>query len=341
MLPGFRFHPTEQELVGFYLKRRVEGKKIPSDVIPQVELYRFEPWELRDVAGTCEKEWFFFVPRDIKFPNGGRPNRRTKSGYWKATGTDRRVQTERSNCFGLKKTLVYYKGRAPHGIRTDWVMNEYRLGYRDCNSEATKENLQDSVTLCRIYRKGAPLRLDIAMPEMDQSREELAVQEDPEVSTKICAKAEQFSPPPTPESQPPKGLDETSEGDLSTSKLQPQLLRLSSLRSCTLNSQNLNEEIKLQFPTPELISVNRDLQSVRYSSDEATPTSSSCITSCFSAWSMVDEEDEQLHHCDSARSWHDPKDNSLDTRYLQEIELWSFCTDLYDRDQLHFLDMRG
>jgi len=44
--PGFRFHPTDEELVGYYLKRKVEGLEIELEVIPVIDFYKFDPWEL-------------------------------------------------------------------------------------------------------------------------------------------------------------------------------------------------------------------------------------------------------------------------------------------------------
>ncbi|XP_021893601.1 NAC domain-containing protein 71-like [Carica papaya] len=150
--PGFRFHPTDEELIDYYLKRKVQGLEIELEVIPVVDLYKFDPWELPDKSFLPRRdmEWFFFCPRDRKYPNGSRTNRATKSGYWKATGKDRKVECQ-STIAGYRKTLVFYHGRAPLGNRTDYVMHEYRL-YDDDLPQGS-QNVQGAFALCRVVKK--------------------------------------------------------------------------------------------------------------------------------------------------------------------------------------------
>ncbi|XP_027331961.1 NAC domain-containing protein 35 [Abrus precatorius] len=148
VMPGFRFHPTEEELVEFYLRRKVEGKRFNVELITFLDLYRYDPWELPALAAIGEKEWYFYVPRDRKYRNGDRPNRVTTSGYWKATGADRMIRTENFRSIGLKKTLVFYSGKAPKGIRTSWIMNEYRLPQHE-----TERYQKAEISLCRVYKR--------------------------------------------------------------------------------------------------------------------------------------------------------------------------------------------
>lgn len=46
MFPGFRFCPTDEELISYYLRKKLEGHEDCVQVIPEVELCNFEPWDL-------------------------------------------------------------------------------------------------------------------------------------------------------------------------------------------------------------------------------------------------------------------------------------------------------
>ncbi|KAI3519555.1 hypothetical protein L1887_08765 [Cichorium endivia] len=152
--PGFRFHPTDEELVDYYLRKKINSRAIELDVIRDVDLYKIEPWDLQELCrlGTEEQnDWYFFSHKDKKYPTGSRTNRATAAGFWKATGRDKAIYSKQ-DLVGMRKTLVFYKGRAPNGLKSDWIMHEYRLE-TDENATTTQE---EGWVVCRVFKKRLP-----------------------------------------------------------------------------------------------------------------------------------------------------------------------------------------
>ncbi|CAB4270338.1 unnamed protein product [Prunus armeniaca] len=160
--PGFRFHPTEEELLQYYLKKKVSNQSIDLDVIRDVDLNKLEPWDIQEkckIGTTPQNDWYFFSHKDKKYPTGTRTNRATAAGFWKATGRDKVIS---SNCrrIGMRKTLVFYKGRAPHGQKSDWIMHEYRLDDNNTSNCITNVPMivgeaaqEEGWVVCRIFKK--------------------------------------------------------------------------------------------------------------------------------------------------------------------------------------------
>ncbi|EEF31871.1 NAC domain-containing protein, putative [Ricinus communis] len=170
LAPGVRFYPTEEELVSFYLHHKLEGNRndlnqVLDLVIPVLDIYEFSPWELPQYSGiynrTDPEQWFLFIPRQESEVRGGRSKRLTTVGYWKATGSPGYVYSSDNRCIAVKRTMVFYKGRAPKGHKTDWKMNEYKAIQRETSSSTAANanpKLREEFSLCRVYKKSKCLR---------------------------------------------------------------------------------------------------------------------------------------------------------------------------------------
>ncbi|KAJ7971624.1 putative NAC domain-containing protein [Quillaja saponaria] len=167
---GFRFYPTEEELVSFYLHNKLEGKRedlnrVMDSVIPVSDIYVYNPWDLPQIAGEVSygdtEQWFFFSPRQESEAHGGRLNRLTTTGYWKATGSPNQVYSSNNRIIGMKKTMVFYIGRAPNGTKTEWKMNEYKAIKGDASSSSSYSAIPMKSKCIRAFDR-RPLPIDEA-----------------------------------------------------------------------------------------------------------------------------------------------------------------------------------
>ncbi|CAM8987576.1 hypothetical protein QQ045_007787 [Rhodiola kirilowii] len=149
--PGFRFYPSDEELVSHYLAPKVFDTSFRCLAIGEADLNKCEPWDLPGRAKMGEKEWYFFSLKDRKYPTGQRTNRATDSGYWKATGKDKEIYKMKT-LVGMKKTLVFYRGRAPKGTKTNWVMHEFRLDGKYSFQNLPKSSKNEWV-ISRVFEK--------------------------------------------------------------------------------------------------------------------------------------------------------------------------------------------
>ncbi|QHO22651.1 NAC domain-containing protein [Arachis hypogaea] len=130
---GYRFRPTEEELLIHYLNNKHLGNDAEiKNTISQVDLCNFDPWDLPEQSKvkSDDQEWFFF--NELKYMKNKRCNRKTNMGYWKITGKERIIKrTGTDSVIGTKRTLVFYK--RPHNVKTNWVLHEYHALHQKSN----------------------------------------------------------------------------------------------------------------------------------------------------------------------------------------------------------------
>lgn len=119
--------------------------------------------ELCRIGTEEQSDWYFFSHKDKKYPTGTRTNRATAAGFWKATGRDKAIYA-RHDLIGMRKTLVFYKGRAPNGQKSDWIMHEYRL-----ESDENGPPQEEGWVVCRVFKKRMATLRKVISQEMNES----------------------------------------------------------------------------------------------------------------------------------------------------------------------------
>ncbi|XP_013638580.1 PREDICTED: NAC domain-containing protein 5-like isoform X2 [Brassica oleracea var. oleracea] len=146
---GFRFIPTDQEIVDYYIRLKNIGGSDTNHVdkaIGAVDICSFDPWELPSKSRRESRDqiWYFFCRKDNR---GERQSRKTKSGFWKKTGPTMDIFQKRGDRekIGEKRVLVFHLSGCKS--KSAWVMHEYVATFLPPTDHMT-------YTLCKLKFKG-------------------------------------------------------------------------------------------------------------------------------------------------------------------------------------------
>ncbi|PQQ06674.1 NAC domain-containing protein 5 [Prunus yedoensis var. nudiflora] len=127
---GFRFRPTDEELVDYYLKNKVQGRDFHAEgIIDEIDILKFEPWDLvaKSLMKPDDESGFFFSQPE--YTPKKKTKRTTEVGFWKITGREHDIRTRdrRRTVIGKKRILTFYIGHVRNSDKTNWVMHEYYI----------------------------------------------------------------------------------------------------------------------------------------------------------------------------------------------------------------------
>ncbi|XP_057451739.1 NAC domain-containing protein 83-like [Lotus japonicus] len=128
LLPGYKFDPTDEIFVNFYLRRRVFHQPLSVQIIPDFDVFQTEPWDLPGGDGKIfnERKCFFLntIGRDLE----NLDIRVTGNGQWRVIEKGKDVPIPRNNeVIGKRNTLNFWEVQGGCCMRTKWVMHEFCL----------------------------------------------------------------------------------------------------------------------------------------------------------------------------------------------------------------------
>nr|AJF38904.1 NAC transcription factor [Diospyros kaki] len=159
---GYRFSPTDPELVVHYLIKKIVGRGLPANIIKHIkDLYKYDPLELpiSEFKYGNENEAYFYTHIQQKDSHGSQQVLDTPSGYWREIDLGDFEVFYGWEIVGLKRSMAFYEGEFPNGKRADWVIDEYSVNPRLIPLEKTK-----GCVVCRIRYGGSSNKSEWGSP---------------------------------------------------------------------------------------------------------------------------------------------------------------------------------
>ncbi|KAL1566314.1 NAC domain-containing protein 83-like [Salvia divinorum] len=135
---GWRFDPTDEELVQFYLSKKVGSEPLPAKVLKEIDAHHFYQHHPKNLVHDSERplqDYFlihgdeFFHGKIDKVKLVGEGN----VGSWRSLGKEEEVVDENRNVIAFKIHSTFFSSKSK---RTHWKMQLYRL--------PASNNLEDS-----------------------------------------------------------------------------------------------------------------------------------------------------------------------------------------------------
>ncbi|KAI3460297.1 hypothetical protein Pfo_016960 [Paulownia fortunei] len=122
---------SDEQIISM-LDEYTPGSHLPNNVLADSSPYQYPP------SNLPEGIWYLVHSNEKK---------ESVYGFWKAKGEACNFYSN-SMIIGWRTTLEYFEGQAPHGQRTEWLMQEYGLTQKElCDKDKPKE----SRFLCRVF----------------------------------------------------------------------------------------------------------------------------------------------------------------------------------------------
>ncbi|XP_043725844.1 NAC domain-containing protein 1-like [Telopea speciosissima] len=145
---GFRFIPTDSDLIYFLKDKLLDRLQLPAGLIPDnINPYTYDPVQLpKGEDFKHDNNAFFFIYKQ--------ENRTIKDGFWRAFALPKKI-FNKDQMIGFKEEFVFSWSIQNEIIKTNWIMYEYSINpavFSDDQQKAIGNNMESYIVCGTHYR---------------------------------------------------------------------------------------------------------------------------------------------------------------------------------------------